>query len=127
MSHPEDHGMYPQYGAQPTNAYYRDLPPQQQPPPQPRQRGAPGTRRNPQYQPDGPTGPPPQQQQYQNPAVAASRQKSKAYSTTIAAHSDDLKYQGKYRDLKRKVREIEAVRYHLEKQQTPWQDVHGSP
>lgn len=37
------------------------------------------------------------------------RQKSKAYSTSLAAHSDDLKYQGKYKDLKRKVREIEAV------------------
>ncbi|KDQ08881.1 hypothetical protein BOTBODRAFT_59089 [Botryobasidium botryosum FD-172 SS1] len=36
------------------------------------------------------------------------RQKSKAYSTTIAAHSDDMKYRGKYKDLKRKVKEIES-------------------
>lgn len=100
--------MYPPYGAQPTNAYYRDLPPPPQGQPQPRQRTSSSARRNAAYQPDGPVGPP-QQQYQQSPAVAASRQKSKAYSTTIAAHSDDLKYQGKYRDLKRKVREIEAV------------------
>ena len=37
------------------------------------------------------------------------RQKSKAYTTTIAAQSDDLKYQAKYKDLKRNVREIEMV------------------
>ncbi|KAF8338722.1 uncharacterized protein EI90DRAFT_2990649 [Cantharellus anzutake] len=36
------------------------------------------------------------------------RQKSKAYTTTIAAQSDDLKYQTKYKDLKRKVRDIEV-------------------
>ena len=42
-------------------------------------------------------------------ASAAPRQKSKAYATGIAAGVEDEKYQAKYKELKRKVREIETV------------------
>lgn len=40
------------------------------------------------------------------------RQKSKAYSSGIAAGAEDVKYAAKYRDLKRKVKEIEGVSRH---------------
>jgi len=43
-------------------------------------------------------------------ATAAPRQKSKAYATGIAAGVEDEKYQTKYKELKRKVKEIETVR-----------------
>jgi hypothetical protein len=43
-------------------------------------------------------------------AAAAPRQKSKAYATGIAAGVEDEKYQTKYKELKRKVKEIETVR-----------------
>jgi hypothetical protein len=42
------------------------------------------------------------------------RQKSKAYATGIAAGAEDVKYQAKYKELKRKVKEIETVRIHVE-------------
>jgi len=49
------------------------------------------------------SGPPP-------PAGApVFRQASKAYSSAIAARSDDQKYKAKYKELKRKVKEIELV------------------
>ncbi|CAG8778412.1 4502_t:CDS:2, partial [Acaulospora colombiana] len=35
------------------------------------------------------------------------RTKSKAYQTTIAAEADDLKYESKYKELKKKVKEVE--------------------
>jgi hypothetical protein len=41
--------------------------------------------------------------------VLPSRQKSKAHATGIAAGAEDLKYRAKYKELKRKVREIESV------------------
>ena len=41
------------------------------------------------------------------------RQKSKAYATGIAAGAEDVKYQAKYKELKRKVKEIETVRTSL--------------
>lgn len=47
------------------------------------------------------------------PAVSApvmsTRTRSKAYQSGIAAGAEDVKYAAKYRDLKVKVREIEAV------------------
>jgi hypothetical protein len=42
-------------------------------------------------------------------ATSANRQKSKTYATGIAAGVEDEKYQTKYKELKRKVREIETV------------------
>jgi|ERR1700722_434925 len=44
--------------------------------------------------------------------ILPSRQKSKGYATGIAAGAEDLKYQAKYKELKRKVKEIEAVCFH---------------
>ncbi|CCA70477.1 hypothetical protein PIIN_04415 [Serendipita indica DSM 11827] len=38
---------------------------------------------------------------------APPRTKSKAYQTTIAAEADDLKYESKYKELKKKVKEVE--------------------
>jgi hypothetical protein len=38
-----------------------------------------------------------------------SKQKQKPYIVGIAAGAEDAKYQAKYKDLKRKVKEIEAV------------------
>ena len=50
------------------------------------------------------------------PPVATSsssgRGKGRAYQSGIAAGAEDVKYAAKYRDLKQKVREIEAVRHH---------------
>ncbi|CAG7848616.1 SubName: Full=Uncharacterized protein {ECO:0000313/EMBL:CCA70477.1} [Serendipita indica DSM 11827] len=40
---------------------------------------------------------------------APPRTKSKAYQTTIAAEADDLKYESKYKELKKKVKEVEEV------------------
>lgn len=40
-----------------------------------------------------------------------SRQKQKPYIIGIAAGAEDAKYQAKYKDLKRKVKEIEAVSF----------------
>jgi hypothetical protein len=37
------------------------------------------------------------------------RQKSKTFTPGIAAGAEDVKYQAKYKELKRKVKEIEAV------------------
>lgn len=58
--------------------------------------------------------PGPSQQQPFHPPVAATappvRTKSKAYSSGIAAGAEDVKYAAKYKDLKRKVKEIESVR-----------------
>lgn len=45
-------------------------------------------------------------------ATTAPRQKSKAYATGIAAGVEDEKYQTKYKELKRKVKEIETVSKH---------------
>jgi hypothetical protein len=41
--------------------------------------------------------------------VVNSRQKSKNYTQGIAAGAEDAKYKAKYRELKKKVREIEMV------------------
>jgi hypothetical protein len=41
----------------------------------------------------------------------STRQKNKAYATGIAAGVEDEKYQAKYKELKRKVKEIEMVCY----------------
>ncbi|KZT24594.1 hypothetical protein NEOLEDRAFT_1067384 [Neolentinus lepideus HHB14362 ss-1] len=43
----------------------------------------------------------------------ASRQKSRAYATAVAAGAEDIKYQLKYKELKRKVKEIEVVSWQL--------------
>ena len=40
----------------------------------------------------------------------SARQKNKPYATGIAAGVEDEKYQAKYKELKRKVKEIEMVR-----------------
>lgn len=40
---------------------------------------------------------------------ASSRPKSKAYMSTVAIQSDAAKYRQKYKELKRKVHEIEQV------------------
>jgi hypothetical protein len=42
---------------------------------------------------------------------ASSRQKQKPHIIGIAAGAEDVKYQAKYKDLKRKVKEIEAVSF----------------
>jgi hypothetical protein len=42
---------------------------------------------------------------------ASSRQKQKPQIIGIAAGAEDAKYQAKYKDLKRKVKEIEAVSF----------------
>ncbi|KAF8138360.1 hypothetical protein EV363DRAFT_1251941 [Boletus edulis] len=56
----------------------------------------------------GPSAPPNSQMFVQPPSVAPSaRQRSKAYATGIAAGVEDEKYQAKYKELKRKVKEIE--------------------
>lgn len=111
----QQHGQGYIQPPQSPNSYYRDQP-QQAPPQQPQQR--PGGRATSQRRGSMPPAPPPQggygpegpspaqTPQYNIPPPT--RQKSKAYSTSLAAHSDDLKYQGKYKDLKRKVREIEG-------------------
>lgn len=50
----------------------------------------------------GPSSQPPQ-------SSISSRQKQKPYTIGIAAGAEDAKYQAKYKDLKRKVKEIETV------------------
>ena len=45
-----------------------------------------------------------------NGAPAPSKQKSKAYLSSVAIQSDAIKYRQKYKELKRKVHEIEQVR-----------------
>jgi hypothetical protein len=50
----------------------------------------------------GPSTQPPQ------PAISA-RQKQKPYTIGIAAGAEDAKYQAKYKELKRKVKDIETV------------------
>jgi hypothetical protein len=57
----------------------------------------------------GPSHPQPQTPQIFQQVTAPVRQKSKAYATGIAAGAEDVKYQAKYKELKRKVKEIEAV------------------
>merc|ERR1712098_607855 len=44
-----------------------------------------------------------------NGAPAPSKQKSKAYLSSVAIQSDAIKYRQKYKELKRKVHEIEQV------------------
>ena len=59
----------------------------------------------------GPSALPTSQMFVQPPsATPSARQKSKAYTTGIAAGVEDEKYQAKYKELKRKVKEIEIVR-----------------
>ncbi|KAH8118726.1 hypothetical protein DFH11DRAFT_696516 [Phellopilus nigrolimitatus] len=56
--------------------------------------------------------PPPPVTAQSGPPVAtssATRTKSRAYQSGIAAGAEDVKYAAKYRDLKRKVKEIESV------------------
>jgi hypothetical protein len=56
-------------------------------------------------------GPAPSHPQFQQPATPQTvRQKAKVYAPGIVAGVEDVKYQAKYKDLKRKVKEIEAVR-----------------
>ncbi|THG93601.1 hypothetical protein EW145_g8334, partial [Phellinidium pouzarii] len=58
----------------------------------------------------------PQQQQQTTTTTTTTtttRTKSKAYQSGIAAGAEDVKYATKYRDLKKKVREIEAVSNHV--------------
>lgn len=43
------------------------------------------------------------------PSAAPSRRSRPSHSIGIAAGAEDVKYQGKYKDLKRKVKEIEGV------------------
>lgn len=43
-------------------------------------------------------------------APASTKQKSKAYLSSVAIQSDAIKYRQKYKELKRKVHEIEMVR-----------------
>jgi hypothetical protein len=45
------------------------------------------------------------------PSAPPVRTKSKAYSSGIAAGAEDVKYAAKFKDLKRKVKEIEAVSF----------------
>lgn len=45
-----------------------------------------------------------------NGAPAPSKQKSKAYLSSVAIQSDAIKYRQKYKELKRKVHDIEQVR-----------------
>ena len=59
----------------------------------------------------GPTfvvGMPPQPVQ-PSASTSSSRGKGKAYATGFTANAEDVKYAAKYRDLKKKVKEIEAV------------------
>lgn len=59
----------------------------------------------------GPSALPSTQMFVQPPSVTPSaRQKNKPYATGIAAGVEDEKYQAKYKELKRKVKEIEMVR-----------------
>ncbi|KAG8218537.1 hypothetical protein J3R82DRAFT_4176 [Butyriboletus roseoflavus] len=60
----------------------------------------------------GPSALPSSQMFVQPPSVTPSaRQKNKAYTTGIAAGVEDEKYQAKYKELKRKVKEIEMACY----------------
>ena len=43
-------------------------------------------------------------------AQSSSRQKTKSHVVGIAAGAEDVKYQAKYKELKKKVKEIELVR-----------------
>ncbi|KAJ6539666.1 hypothetical protein B0H19DRAFT_1180055 [Mycena capillaripes] len=52
--------------------------------------------------------PPPPQQPFNNPQQRQGTQPP--FTVGIAAGAEDVKYQAKYKDLKRKVKEIEAVR-----------------
>ncbi|KAG8834871.1 hypothetical protein FRC17_006616, partial [Serendipita sp. 399] len=54
-----------------------------------------------------PPPPPPPAGTTTSAAQLAPRTKSKAYQTTIAAEADDLKYESKYKELKKKVKEVE--------------------
>lgn len=55
--------------------------------------------------------------------IPSLRQKQKVHPASIAAGADDAKYLTKYKDLKRKIREIEAVRgQHFV---SPWDDNSG--
>ena len=44
-----------------------------------------------------------------HPTQPSARQRPKPYATGIAAGAEDAKYKTKYRELKKKVKEIEAV------------------
>lgn len=50
------------------------------------------------------------QQVQPSASTSSSRGKNKAYAVGITASAEDVKYAAKYRDLKKKVKEIEAVR-----------------
>ena len=45
-----------------------------------------------------------------NTAVVSSKQKGKPYGPGVTASVEDVKYQQKYKELKKKVKEIESVR-----------------
>jgi hypothetical protein len=57
----------------------------------------------------GPSQPQAGGQVFQAPPPPPTRHKSKTFIPGIAAGAEDVKYQAKYKELKRKVKEIEAV------------------
>lgn len=57
----------------------------------------------------GPSQPHPVGQVFQPLPPPTVKQKSKTFAPGIAAGAEDVKYQAKYKELKRKVKEIEAV------------------
>ena len=46
-------------------------------------------------------------------SLPSSRSKPKSFAPGIAAGAEDVKYQAKYKELKRKVKEIEAVSFNI--------------
>ena len=47
------------------------------------------------------------------PSISARQKPPKPYPIGIAAGAEDVKYQTKYKELKRKVKDIESVRLHV--------------
>lgn len=50
------------------------------------------------------------QMYHQQPLSSSSKQRTKPFATNIPGGADDVKYQAKYKELKKKVKEIELVR-----------------
>jgi hypothetical protein len=59
----------------------------------------------------GPSQPHVVGQIFQAAPPPTTRPKSKSFAPGIAAGAEDVKYQAKYKELKRKVKEIETVSY----------------
>jgi hypothetical protein len=66
----------------------------------------------------GPSQPNAPSQVFQTAPPPTIKQKSKTFTPGIAAGAEDVKYQNKYKELKRKVKEIEAV------SMNPWYFAH---